>query len=107
MLECASSSLQGKSEHYNTTCGVVWTTPSRSVQRIFPKFTLTRRQKGGYNPIYRCTHHDGKARVGDWMRAQPSVVSDDNMSWSILTTMVYMEMLNTVRSNVRIFVPPS
>ena len=41
------------------------------------------------------------------MRAQPSVVSDDNMSWSILTTMVYMEMLNTVRSNVRIFVPPS
>ncbi|RPD53955.1 NAD-P-binding protein [Lentinus tigrinus ALCF2SS1-7] len=51
-------------------------------------------KKGGYNPIYRCTHHDGKARVGDWMRAQPSIVSDDNMSWSILTTMVYMEMLN-------------
>ncbi|RDX42240.1 NAD-P-binding protein [Lentinus brumalis] len=48
---------------------------------------------GGYSPAYRCVHHDGKARVCDWMRAQPSVVSDDNMSWSILTTMVYMEML--------------
>ncbi|KAI0700237.1 NAD-P-binding protein [Cerioporus squamosus] len=52
-------------------------------------------KKGGYNPAYRCVHHDGKARVGDWMRAQPSVVNDGNMSWSILTTMVYMEMLNT------------
>ncbi|KAJ8481830.1 hypothetical protein ONZ51_g5764 [Trametes cubensis] len=50
-------------------------------------------KKGGYNPIYRCVHHDGKARVSDWMRAQPSVVGDDDLSWSILTTMVYMEML--------------
>ncbi|KAI9060817.1 NAD-P-binding protein [Trametes sanguinea] len=52
-------------------------------------------KKGGYNPIYRCVHHDGKGRVSDWMRAQPSVISDDDMSWSILSTMVYMEMLTT------------
>ncbi|KAI0700250.1 NAD-P-binding protein [Cerioporus squamosus] len=51
-------------------------------------------KKGGYNPIYRCEHEDGKARVSDWMRAQPSVVSDDKLSWSILSTVVYMEMLN-------------
>ncbi|RDX42253.1 NAD-P-binding protein [Lentinus brumalis] len=51
-------------------------------------------KKGGYNPIYRCEHEDGKARVSDWMRAQPSVVSDNTMSWSILSTVVYMEMLN-------------
>lgn len=46
--------------------------------------------------MYRCEHHDAKARVSDWMRAQPSVVSDDDMSWSILSTMAYMEMLNLV-----------
>ncbi|OSC99633.1 NAD-P-binding protein [Trametes coccinea BRFM310] len=52
-------------------------------------------KKGGYNPTYRCVHHDGKGRVSDWMRAQPSVVSDSGMSWSIMSTMVYMEMLRT------------
>ncbi|EJF61901.1 NAD(P)-binding protein [Dichomitus squalens LYAD-421 SS1] len=46
-----------------------------------------------YDLIYRCEHHDAKGRVGEWMRAQPSVVSDRAMSWSILSTMVYMEML--------------
>ena len=30
------------------------------------------------------------------MRAQPSIVSDDNMSWSILTTGPYMDMLYNV-----------
>ncbi|KAI0643403.1 NAD-P-binding protein [Trametes meyenii] len=49
----------------------------------------------GFNPLYRCVHHDGKGRVSDWMRSQPSVVGDDSMSWSILTTMAYMEMIQT------------
>ncbi len=61
--------------------------------------------------MYRCEHHDAKARVSDWMRAQPSVVSDDDMSWSILTTMAYMEMLNLVSClyttpNQRILIQP-
>ncbi|KAH9940009.1 NAD-P-binding protein [Epithele typhae] len=51
-------------------------------------------KKGGYDPKYRVVHHDAKARVGDWMRAQLSVVGDTDMSWTILSTMVYMEMLN-------------
>ncbi|EIW58137.1 NAD-P-binding protein [Trametes versicolor FP-101664 SS1] len=51
-------------------------------------------KKGGYNPTYRVEHYDGKGRVGEWMQAQPSVVSDDDMSWSIVTSGPYMEMLN-------------
>ncbi|KAI0324860.1 NAD-P-binding protein [Cubamyces sp. BRFM 1775] len=50
-------------------------------------------KKGGFDPKYRCEHYDGKARVSDWMRAQPSMADDDNMSWSILTTGPYMDML--------------
>ena len=36
------------------------------------------------------------------MRSQESVVSDDNMSWSVLTTGPYMDMLNLVRIFSRI-----
>lgn len=36
---------------------------------------------------------DAKARVADWLRAQPSVASDDALSWSIVTTGPYMELL--------------
>lgn len=32
------------------------------------------------------------------MQAQPSVVSDHDMSWSIVTSGPYMEMLNIVSS---------
>ncbi|KAH9928431.1 NAD(P)-binding protein [Amylocystis lapponica] len=41
-------------------------------------------KRGNYNPIYKCDHYDGKGRVADWMKAQPTVVSDDNMSWTIM-----------------------
>ena len=34
--------------------------------------------------------------MADWLRAQDSVVSEDGMSWSILTTGPYMDMLNMV-----------
>jgi hypothetical protein len=36
---------------------------------------------------------DAKARVADWLRAQPSVASEDHLSWSIVTTGPYMELL--------------
>ncbi|KAJ7474239.1 NAD-P-binding protein [Mycena latifolia] len=47
----------------------------------------------GFNPEYKVDHMDAKARVADWLRAQPSVVSDDALSWSIVTTGPYMELL--------------
>ncbi|KDQ59067.1 hypothetical protein JAAARDRAFT_154298 [Jaapia argillacea MUCL 33604] len=50
-------------------------------------------KKGKYNPDYECDHSNGKGRVGEWMKAQPSVVSDTDMSWSAVTTGPYMEML--------------
>ncbi|KAI0742364.1 NAD(P)-binding protein [Daedaleopsis nitida] len=51
-------------------------------------------KKGAYNPDYKCEHSNGKGRVGEWMKAQPSIVSDDDMSWSAVTSAPYMEMLN-------------
>ncbi len=53
-------------------------------------------QKGGYDPKYYAEHYTGKCRVADWMRAQESAVSENDMSWSILTTGPYMDMLNMV-----------
>ncbi|KAH9949545.1 NAD(P)-binding protein [Amylocystis lapponica] len=50
-------------------------------------------KKGNYNSIYRCEHYDGKGRVAEWLKAQPSVVSDDDLSWTSVTTGPYMEML--------------
>ncbi|KAJ6565344.1 hypothetical protein B0H10DRAFT_1634095, partial [Mycena sp. CBHHK59/15] len=47
----------------------------------------------GFNPEYKVDHMDAKARVANWMRAQPSVVSDNALSWSIVTTGPYMELL--------------
>ncbi|KAI0787478.1 NAD(P)-binding protein [Fomes fomentarius] len=42
---------------------------------------------------YRCEHYDGKARVADWMRSQPSDVGADGMAWTIVTSGPYMDML--------------
>ncbi|KZT67487.1 NAD(P)-binding protein [Daedalea quercina L-15889] len=46
-----------------------------------------------YNPTYKCGHYDGKGRVADFMQAQPSIVSDTEMSWTVVTSGPYMEML--------------
>ncbi|PIL33065.1 hypothetical protein GSI_04514 [Ganoderma sinense ZZ0214-1] len=51
-------------------------------------------KKGGFNPIYKCEHYNGKGRVADWLKAQPSVVSDRDMSWAVVTSGPYMEMLS-------------
>lgn len=47
-------------------------------------------RKSGYDPAVKVGHHDGKAKVGDWMRSQPTTP----MNWSILTSSPYMEMLS-------------
>ena len=52
---------------------------------------------GGYNPEYnRVDHFNGKGRFADWLAAQPSVVDDTALSWSVVNTCLYMEMLNHV-----------
>ncbi|KAM5537164.1 hypothetical protein V8D89_009097 [Ganoderma adspersum] len=50
---------------------------------------------GNYDPRYRCEHYDGKARVADWMRSQPSDVGGGGtgMAWSVVTSGPYMDML--------------
>ncbi|EKM56929.1 uncharacterized protein PHACADRAFT_91806 [Phanerochaete carnosa HHB-10118-sp] len=50
-------------------------------------------KKSGYNPKYRAEHYDGKGRVADWLKAQPSVVSDSDMAWSCISSGPYMDML--------------
>ncbi|PSR99449.1 hypothetical protein PHLCEN_2v4128 [Hermanssonia centrifuga] len=50
----------------------------------------------GYNPRYRCEHYDGKGRVTDWLQAQNSDVSDTGLSWSVVTSGPYMDMLNNI-----------
>ncbi|KAI0045846.1 nmrA-family protein [Auriscalpium vulgare] len=47
----------------------------------------------GYNSYYRVEHHDGKGRVSEWLKAQSSVVSDNDLSWSVVSTGPYFEML--------------
>ncbi|KAI0666669.1 nmrA-family protein [Trametes maxima] len=52
-------------------------------------------KKGGFDPKYYAEHYTGKCRVADWIHVQDSVVDDDSLSWSILTTGPYMDMLQT------------
>ncbi|KAI9443394.1 NAD-P-binding protein [Lactarius indigo] len=51
-------------------------------------------KKGGYDQKYRCEHLDAKGRVTEWLAQQPSVVSDTDLSWSVVTTGPYMDMLH-------------
>ncbi|KAH9975625.1 NAD(P)-binding protein [Russula compacta] len=51
-------------------------------------------KKGGYDQKYRCEHYDAKGRIGEWLAQQPSVVSDTELSWSVVTSGPYMDMLN-------------
>ncbi|KAI0289392.1 NAD-P-binding protein [Russula brevipes] len=50
-------------------------------------------KKGGYDQKYRCEHYDAKGRVAEWLVQQPSVVSDTELSWSVVTSGPYMDML--------------
>jgi hypothetical protein len=53
-------------------------------------------QMGGYNQKYRCEHFDAKGRVAEWLEQQASVVSDTELSWSVVTLGPYMDMLQIV-----------
>lgn len=52
--------------------------------------------------MYKVEHYDGKGRVAEWMKAQVSDTSSDGMTWSVVTSGPYMDMLNLVRENLRI-----
>ncbi|KDQ21957.1 hypothetical protein BOTBODRAFT_26361 [Botryobasidium botryosum FD-172 SS1] len=51
-------------------------------------------KKGNYDPQYKVGHYDGKGRIAEWMTAQPS--EETGMTWSVLTTGPYMDMLNVL-----------
>ncbi|KAF7340483.1 NmrA domain-containing protein [Mycena venus] len=49
-------------------------------------------KKSGFNPDYKA-HPDAKGRVAEWLSVQPSVVADNALSWTIVTSTTYMDML--------------
>ncbi|KAH9831588.1 NAD(P)-binding protein [Rhodofomes roseus] len=49
-----------------------------------------------YDPKYQADHYNGKGRVHEFMKSQPSVVSDTDMSWSVITSGPYMDMLHNM-----------
>jgi hypothetical protein len=51
-------------------------------------------KKSGYKDQYRSGHYDGKARVAEWLKAQPS--DPNGLIWSVVTTGPYMDMLHFV-----------
>lgn len=53
-------------------------------------------QLGNFDSDYHVAHHDGKAVVAEFLTAQPSAVSSNELSWSVVLSGVYMEMLNHV-----------
>jgi len=54
-------------------------------------------QKGGYDQKYRCEHCDAKGRIAEWLAQQPYVVSDTELSWSVVTSGPYMDMTSSRR----------
>ncbi|KAF7344188.1 NmrA domain-containing protein [Mycena venus] len=48
---------------------------------------------GGFKPQYRAGHMNGKSLVADWLRGQASTVSNDALTWTIVETLPYTEML--------------
>ncbi|KAK0101951.1 hypothetical protein ONS95_001240 [Cadophora gregata] len=50
-------------------------------------------QISGYEARFRTGHFDGKAKVAQWIGAQPK---DGKMSWSVLTSCMYVEMLSEI-----------
>ncbi|KAK7033101.1 NAD P-binding protein [Favolaschia claudopus] len=48
---------------------------------------------GGFKPEYRAGHMNGKGLVADWLRGQASSVSNEGLTWTIVETVAYTEML--------------
>ena len=57
---------------------------------------LTNVKKGGFDPKYKTDHYDGKGHVAEFLRGQPSYSDENGLTWSIVTSGPYMEMLNLV-----------
>ncbi|KAJ6500777.1 NAD-P-binding protein [Mycena sanguinolenta] len=51
--------------------------------------------RAGYDSRYQAEHLNAKGRVTEFIKGMPSTVSDTGLSWSIMNTGVYMEMLQT------------
>jgi hypothetical protein len=51
-------------------------------------------KKGGYSDEYRVQHFDPKGRVAEWMQVQKSDASDTGLSWTVVTSCPYLEMVN-------------
>jgi hypothetical protein len=67
----------------------------RSRVEVSLPLTKVSEQKSGYDETYRVPHSDGKGRVGEWLRSQPS--DPEGLVWSCITSAPYMEMLHFVR----------
>ncbi|KAJ7782803.1 NAD-P-binding protein [Mycena metata] len=51
-------------------------------------------KKSNYNPDFEhIDHYNAKGVVADFMKAQESIVSESGMSWTVVTTGPYMDML--------------
>ena len=51
-----------------------------------------------YDPRFRTGHFDGKAKVADWISAQPS--GGERMRWSVLTSCMYLETFSEMLAPV-------
>ncbi|KAL1687240.1 hypothetical protein GGG16DRAFT_105198 [Schizophyllum commune] len=49
---------------------------------------------GNYATKYKTEHHDAKGAFYDFLRAQPSSADGNDMTWTAISSGVYMEMLN-------------
>ncbi|KAJ7912540.1 hypothetical protein B0H13DRAFT_1613390 [Mycena leptocephala] len=48
----------------------------------------------GFNPDYKSDQADAKGRVAEWLSMQLSVLAEDGLVWSVVTTTPYMDTLN-------------
>jgi hypothetical protein len=67
-----------------------------SIRILSAHHPLQIEQKGGYSLDYRATHYDGKGKVAEWLKAQPTTALGEEMTWSVVTSGPYMDMLNIV-----------
>ncbi|KAF7333752.1 NmrA domain-containing protein [Mycena venus] len=51
------------------------------------------RTKTGFKPEYKAAHMTGKGLVAEWLHGQTSSVSKDGLTWTIVETLPYTDML--------------
>ncbi|KAJ7597920.1 NAD(P)-binding protein [Mycena floridula] len=62
---------------------------------VWSSLSYIPKTKAGYNPKYQVEHLNAKGRVTEFLKSQPSIASDTELSWTSLNTGVYMEMLES------------